>query len=112
MNLADFIIRHQNDDPADLVLHRERWPEVDVALAAECIASRRKLRSKVPEWYADPGIICPIALSAEQCSSTATARYKARLAASLSVGPSPNSGVFADGNAFFGNPSLNSDADR
>lgn len=108
MNLADFIVRHQNDDPADLVLHRERWPEVDVALAAECIASRRKLRSKVPEWYADPGIICPIALSAEQCSSTATARYKARLAASLSVGPSPNSGVFADGNAFFGNPSLNS----
>ena len=72
-----FIIEHENDDLADLVLHRDRWPDVDVALAAECIASRRKLRLKVPEWYADPGIICPVALSAEQCSSTATARYKA-----------------------------------
>ena len=77
----DFIIAHENDDLAELVLHRDRWPDVDVALAAECIASRRKLRLKVPQWYADPGVICPIALSAEQCSSTATARYKAALAA-------------------------------
>ena len=72
-----FIIEHENDDLAVLVLQRDRWPDVDVALAAECIASRRKLRLKVPEWYADPGLICPVALSAEQCSSTATARYKA-----------------------------------
>ena len=75
-----FIIEHENDDLAAMVLHRDRWPDVDVALAAECIASRRKLRLKVPEWYADPGIICPVALSAEQCSSTATARYKAAVA--------------------------------
>ena len=77
MNLADFVVQHQNDDISDLVLHRDRYPDIDVALAAECIASRRKLRLKVPEWYADPSLICPIALSAEQCSSTATARYKA-----------------------------------
>ena len=75
-----FIIEHENDDLAALVLHRDRWPDVDVALAAECIASRRKLRLKVPEWYADPGIVCPLSLSAEQCSSTATARYKAAAA--------------------------------
>ena len=75
-----FIIEHENDDLAALVLHRDRWPDVDVALAAECIASRRKLRLKVPEWYADPGLICPVALSAEQCSSTATSRYKATVA--------------------------------
>ena len=75
-----FIIEHENDDLAVLVLQRDRWPDVDVALAAECIASRRKLRLKVPEWYADPGLICPVALSAEQCSSTATAAYKANLA--------------------------------
>ena len=72
-----FIIEHENDDLAVLVLQRDRWPDVDVALAAECIASRRKLRLKVPEWYADPGIVCPLSLSAEQCSSSATARYKA-----------------------------------
>lgn len=80
MNLADFVVQHQNDDLSDLVLHRDRYPDVDVALAAECIAARRKLRYKVPEWYADPELICPVALSAEQCSSTATARYKAAVA--------------------------------
>lgn len=80
MNLADFVVQHQNDDLSDLVLHRDRYPDVDVALAAECIAARRKLRYKVPEWYADPELICPVALSAEQCSSTATARYKAEVA--------------------------------
>ena len=73
----EFIIAHENDDLAALVLQRDRWPDVDVALAAECIAARRKLRLKVPEWYADPALICPVALSAEQCSSTATAAYKA-----------------------------------
>jgi hypothetical protein len=77
VDLTDFILEHENDDLAALVLHRDRWPDVDVALAAECIASRRKLRLKVPEWYADPGIVCPLSLSAEQCSSTATASYKA-----------------------------------
>lgn len=76
----DFIIAHENDDLAALVLQRDRWPDVDVALAAECIAARRKLRLKVPEWYGDPSLICPIALSAEQCSSTATASYKATVA--------------------------------
>ena len=80
MTLPEFIVEHENDDLASLVLHRERWPDIDVALAAECIASRRKLKLKVPEWYADPLIICPIALSAEQCSSTATASYKAAIA--------------------------------
>ena len=80
MNLADFVVQHQNDDLSDLVLHRDRYPGVDVALAAECIAARRKLRYKVPEWYANPELICPVALSAEQCSSTATARYKAAVA--------------------------------
>ena len=80
MNLADFVVQHQNDDISDLVLHRDRYPDVDVALAAECIAARRKLRYKVPEWYADPALVCPVALSAEQCSSTSTARYKAAVA--------------------------------
>ena len=80
-----FIIEHENDDLAALVLHRDRWPDVDVALAAECIASRRKLRLKVPEWYADPALICPLALSAEQCSSTATASYKAAVARAVRI---------------------------
>lgn len=81
MELADFVKQHTDDDPFELSLHRDRWPDVDVALAAECIRARKKLRTKVPEWYADTGIICPSALAAEQCSSTLTARFKAGLVA-------------------------------
>ncbi len=104
MNLAEFVVQHQNDDLSDLVLHRDRYPDVDVALAAECIAARRKLRYKVPEWYADPELICPVALSAEQCSSTATARYKAEVVMGVCrsqacggamPGPCPEKGVNA-----------------
>lgn len=96
MTLEEFILEHENDDTAQLVLHRDRWPEINVALASECISARRKLRSKVPEWYADPGIMCPIALSAEQCSSTATARFKAEVAVSALCRPSPKSGCLVD----------------
>ncbi|MBR0299696.1 MAG: hypothetical protein IJQ93_05180 [Bacteroidales bacterium] len=96
MTLEEFILEHENDDTAQLVLHRDRWPEIDVALASECISARRKLRSKVPEWYADPGIMCPIALSAEQCSSTATARFKAEVAVSALCRPSSKNGCSAD----------------
>ncbi|MBO4595902.1 MAG: hypothetical protein J5632_04755 [Bacteroidales bacterium] len=80
MDLQEFIAEHLNDDPASLVLQRHRWPGIDVALAAEGIAAKRKLRSKVPEWYADERLLFPSALSAEQCSSTVTARHKAHLA--------------------------------
>ncbi len=83
MEWAEFILAHEGDDPARLVLSRERYPGVDVALAAATIESRRKLRHKVPEWYGHPELILPLRLSAEQCSSTATARYKASLAMSV-----------------------------
>lgn len=98
MDLSAFILEHENDDTAALVLARNRWPETDVALAAECIQARRKLKSKVPGWYANPRIICPSALSAEQCSSTATADYKAALAAKILrlAGKNPGESRIAD----------------
>ncbi len=83
MEWQDFILQHEGDDLTRLVLARDKYPGVDVALAAATIECRRRLREKVPEWYARPELVFPIRLSAEQCSSSATARYKARLAASL-----------------------------
>ena len=80
MDLQAFIAEHINDDPASLVLQRDRWPGLDIALAADCIAAKRKLASKVPEWYADARLLFPSPLSAEQCSSTLTAHHKADLA--------------------------------
>ncbi len=80
--LAAFVTQHAGDDPAALVLSRKRWPDVDIALAADCIRSRKKLAGKAPEWCAH-GVLCPLPLSAEQCSGEKTARYKAALAAQL-----------------------------
>ncbi len=81
--LADFVRDHGNDDTARLILDKAKWPDIDMDLAVNCIESRRKLRGKVQEWYDEPKLIFPYKLSAEQCSSSATARYKADLAARI-----------------------------
>lgn len=81
--LADFVTQHITDDTSRLILDRSKWPDIDMELAVNCIESRRKLRGKVQEWYDDPRLIFPARLSAEQCSSTATACYKASLASRI-----------------------------
>lgn len=83
MSFEEFIRLHEGDDPARLVLARDRWPEVDVALAVTTLQARAKLKAKVPEWYEVTSLCYPSVLSVEQCSSAVTARYKARLAAAF-----------------------------
>lgn len=78
--LTEFVSEHISDDITRLILDKARWPETDMDLAVSCIESRRKLKGKVQEWYDEPELIFPVKLSAEQCSSSATAEYKARLA--------------------------------
>ncbi len=78
--LTSFVLQHLTDDTARLILDKARWPGVDMDLAVNCIESRRKLKGKVQEWYDEPELIFPLKLSAEQCSSSGTARYKAQLA--------------------------------
>lgn len=85
--LAEFIAEHISDDTSRLILDRAKWPDIDMNLAVSCIESRRKLRGKVQEWYDEPRLVFPAKLSAEQCSSSATARYKAALAARIADGP-------------------------
>lgn len=79
----DFIIEHENDSPAELMLHRDRWPSIDMAVAVRCIQGRAKARTKLPLWYAEPGLLYPQSLSLEQCSSQATALYKQRFVLSV-----------------------------
>ncbi len=78
--LTAFVQAHLTDDTTRLILDRGKWPGIDMDLAVNCIESRRKLRGKVQEWYDEPELIFPYKLSAEQCSSSATGRYKADLA--------------------------------
>lgn len=76
-----FVLEHENDDTARLMLSRDRWKGIDTEMAVNTIISRKKIKDKVPSWYSEPGLLFPKKLSAEQCSSENTAIYKARLAA-------------------------------
>ena len=85
MEFGEFILAHDGDDLGQLALARNRYasqvPDFDLALTTlEC---RRKLRGKVPEWYAVLSLRFPLRVSVEQCSSSATARYKASVASSV-----------------------------
>ena len=84
MDFAQFILSHEGEDPAALALARDRYAsEVeDFDLALTTLEVRRKLRTKVPQWYAVPGLQYPFRLSGEQCSSEETAFYKAKVAGS------------------------------
>ena len=84
--LTEFVSSHLNEDTTKLLLARSKWPEIDMDLAVNCIESRRKLKGKVQEWYDNPELIFPARLSAEQCSSSATAFYKSVLAESIVKG--------------------------
>ena len=76
MNLTDFILEHEAGDTAALLLSRTRWPEIDMEKAVTAIECRKRLRSKLPEWYTVPGIEYPDRLAAEQCSSSENAGWR------------------------------------
>lgn len=88
MEWREFLLAHEGDDLGKLALARERYvTEVeDFDLALTTLEVRRKLREKVPQWYAVPSLRFPLRVSGEQCSSTETARYKAAVAAAAAKG--------------------------
>ncbi|MCF2502982.1 hypothetical protein L0663_06330 [Dyadobacter sp. CY107] len=74
-----FIQAHLKDDVSKLMLRGTQFKGFNVKKLAEQIQSRQKAVKKLPEWSANPELIFPPALSVEQSSSEATARYKATL---------------------------------
>ena len=82
MEFGEFILAHDADDLVRLALSRDRFKADagDFDLALTTLEVRRKLRGKVPEWVAVPSLRFPSRLSAQQCSSSETARYKASVA--------------------------------
>ncbi|MFN3379759.1 MAG: class I SAM-dependent methyltransferase [Runella zeae] len=71
----DFIQQHLHTDTSALFLKYGK----DKESLIKQIEARQKSRTKLPEWYANPDVIFPPALSVEQSSSETTARYKASL---------------------------------
>lgn len=83
MTTEEFITTHLTDDPRRLALQRDRFPGVDFAFALDQIEGWQRARTKLPQWAATRGVVFPPHLAMEQCSSEATARYKADIVARL-----------------------------
>lgn len=79
-DFVKFITSYENADTASLLLSRNKWKNIDIDLAVNTICTRKKLKSKVPSWYAVPELVYPSKLSGEQCSSEETAFLKASIA--------------------------------
>jgi 16S rRNA G966 N2-methylase RsmD len=76
--VQQFIRDHLQDDPFVLSLQSRKYAGIPVALAADQIRSRQKLRDKVPLWAEHEQLVMPPPLSVEQCTSQAAAEYKAQ----------------------------------
>ena len=74
-----FIEENLRADVRSLALQAKKYPQVDMAMAVVQIAGRQIAEAKVPTWYRTEGLLYPKHLSMEQCSSEATAIYKAGL---------------------------------
>lgn len=79
MTTKQFIAEHLNDDVHELALKYHSNAKVDMALALRQIEARQLLQKKVPSWSQNEDLLFPAHLSIEQCSSEATAQYKASL---------------------------------
>ncbi|PLS29416.1 DNA methyltransferase [Bifidobacterium parmae] len=96
-----FARAHRDEDVRDLALHAKPGPYVDLTAALEQIAGFRTARVKLPGWAACEDVVYPPHLAMEQCSSEATARYKADVARRIVAG---DAGDAAAGNAAAGEP--------
>ena len=76
--LDEFVWNNRLTDPATIALSAGKRPDLPAAYLAGQIDALQKIRTKVPSWYR-PGLHFPPALSLEQASSEATARFKAGL---------------------------------
>jgi hypothetical protein len=81
INTNRFITAHAHDNVEKLALKYafNSPPDVDILFALNQIAGRQIAEVKIPSWAATEGLIFPPRLALEQCSSEATAQYKAAL---------------------------------
>lgn len=71
-----FAKEHINDDPLELLLHKQRYPDVDLEFAVQQIEGQRTARDKWPSLLEYDDFIYPPRLNREQASSDETAMHK------------------------------------
>ncbi|MBE6319549.1 MAG: SAM-dependent methyltransferase [Bacteroidales bacterium] len=81
-DIAIFIGEHLHDDVQQLALQRNRFPQLsdtDFRFLLQQIEGRQRTKEKLPSFALNLDWWYPVRLSCEQCSSEATARYKAEI---------------------------------
>jgi len=74
-----FVQEHLYEDVSALALRLGRFPHLNASVVLRQVAGYQVLARKVPSWTSNPNLIFPDSLPLEQCSSEATARYKASI---------------------------------
>ncbi len=80
-SIVSFIKEHATDDVRKLALGKCDLSGNDLKTALQQIEGLQKAKQKLPSWAANEKVVYPVHLSLEQCSSEATARFKAQLVA-------------------------------
>ena len=79
----DFIKENQDANPEDAALKASNNPKINVLFAVNQISGKQIAKTKLPNWYMNKQVIYPAHISMEQCSSQATAQYKAQIVHNL-----------------------------
>ena len=97
-SFSAFIQEHDGADTFDvrfLTSVRQQFG-ADAERVIATLAVRKKLKDKVPQWFAEPSLVYPKPLAGEQCSSSAAAFYKASLLQELAASAGKDSLRVAD----------------
>ena len=81
-DLPSLLSQHQHDDVQQLALQRNRFPQLsdaDFRFFLQQVEGKQRTRDKLPTLNHLPDWWFPVRLSCEQCSSEATAGYKAKI---------------------------------
>ncbi len=77
--VLQFIQENLHEHPADLILGAHKHTGLPIKAIATQIEARQRIRTKLPEWYANHQLIVPRKENLEQASSESTAKYKAHM---------------------------------
>ncbi len=78
-DVIEFIQENLNEDPSEIALKANKFPELPIREIASQIASRQKGRKKLPEWFERERLIFPPKENLEQASSQESAEFKASI---------------------------------
>lgn len=97
-----FIRSHREEAVRQLAFLGDKHPLVDMPFALDQIQGWQTARKKLPLWASCDDVVYPPHLSMEQCSSQATASYKAELVGRLVSTDVASSSFFYDFTGGFG----------